>query len=144
MKLTVTTHIQRPLEEVFAFMSNLEHEVQWRPSLVEVKVTSGLPLRQGSTYRYVAKMMGRQLETGGEITAFEPNKGWSFKSTSGPFQGGGFVALESADGGTKVTLGGEGELGGLFNLAEPLMRGMMEKQFEADLANLKRLLESGA
>ena len=82
MKFTATIHIHSPLEEVFTYMSNIEHEVQWR-NLVDVKVTSGLPLRQGSAYRYVAKMMGRQLQTEGEITAFELNQGWSFKSTSG-------------------------------------------------------------
>jgi hypothetical protein len=50
MKFTATIHIHRPFEEVFTYMSNIEHEVQWR-NLVDVKVTSGLPLRQGSTYR---------------------------------------------------------------------------------------------
>ena len=141
MKVTATIHIHRPLEEVFTYMSNIEHEVQWR-NLVDVKVTSGLPLRQGSTYRYVANMMGRQLQTEGEITAFELNQGWSFKSTSGPIPLEGGVAVESADGGTKVTLGGEMKLGALLKLVEPILRGMMQKQLTGELQNLKKLLES--
>ena len=141
MKFTATIHIHRPLEEVFTYMSNIEHEVQWR-NLVDVKVTSGLPLRQGSTYRYVANMMGRQLQTEGEITAFELNQGWSFKSTSGPIPLEGGVAVEPADGGTKVTLGGEMKLGSLLKLVEPILRGIMQKQLTGELQNLKKLLES--
>jgi uncharacterized membrane protein len=141
MKFTATIHIQRPPEEVFTYMSNIEHEVQWR-NLVDVNVTSGLPLRQGSTYRYVANMMGRQLQTEGEITGFELNQGWSFKSTSGPIPLEGGVAVESADGGTKVTLGGEVKLGSLLKLVEPILRGMMQRQLTRELQNLKKLLES--
>ncbi|MBI3163847.1 MAG: SRPBCC family protein [Chloroflexi bacterium] len=141
MKFAATTHIHRPLEVVFTYMSNIEHEVQWR-NLVDVKVTSGLPLRQGSTYRYVANMMGRQLQTEGEITAFTLNQGWSFKSTSGPIPLEGGVAVESADGGTKVTLGGEMKLSGLLKLVEPILRGMMQRQLNGELLNLKHLLES--
>jgi uncharacterized membrane protein len=141
MKFTAAIHIHRPPEEVFTFMSNIEHEVQWR-NLVDVKVTSGLPLRRGSTYRYVANMMGRQLQTEGEITAFELNQGWSFKSTSGPIPLEGSMAVASADGGTKVTLGGEMKLGGLLRLVEPMMRRMMQKQLTGELQNLKKLLES--
>jgi hypothetical protein len=143
MKFTATIHIHRLFEGVFIYMymPNIEHEVQWR-KLVDVKVTSGLPLRQGSTYRYVANMMGRQLRTEGEITAFKPNQGWLFKSTSGPIPLEGGVAVESADGGTKVTLGGEMKLGALLKLVDPMMHGMMQKQLTGEMQNLKKLLES--
>ena len=140
MKTSSTIEIRRPIEEVFAFMSNIEHEVQWR-NLVEVKVTSGLPLRLGSTYLYVANMMGRQMRIEGKITAFEPNRGWSFESVSGPFPGKGNVALEPSHEGTKVTLGGEVNLRGLLKLFEPIMRGMLNRQVNGELQNLKKLLE---
>ena len=54
----------------------------------------------------------------------------------------GGVAVESVDGGTKVTPGGEMKLGSLLKLFEPIMRGMMEKQLNGELRNLKQLLES--
>ena len=140
MKMSGSIEIRRPIEEVFAFMSNIEHEVQWR-NLVEVKVTSGLPLRLGSTYLYVANMMGRQMRIEGKITAFESNRGWSFETVSGPFPGKGNVALEPLHEGTKATLSGEGHLSGLLKLFEPIMRGMLSRQFDGELQNLKKLLE---
>ena len=143
MKMSNSIVIRRPLEDVFAFMSNIEHEPQWRPNVMEVKVTSGLPLRQGSTYLYVVKMMNRQMRTEGKITSFEPNRGWSFESVSGAIPLKGNVALEPAHEGTKVTLGGEVTLRGLLNLFAPLMRGMMGRRVNGDLQNLKKLMESG-
>jgi uncharacterized membrane protein len=140
MKTSNTIEIRRPLEEVFAYLSNIENEGQWRPSIVDVKVTSGLPLRAGSTIRYVWKMMDQQIHLEARVTAFEANRGWTFESTSGsPVIG--YVACEPSNEGTKVTLGGETDLPGLLKLFTPIMRGMMIRQANSDLQNLKRLLE---
>jgi hypothetical protein len=54
------------------------------------------------------------------------------------------MAFERVAGGTQVTGTLVGEPGGFFKLAEPLLVSMIKRQFEADLANLKDLLESHA
>ncbi|NIN67786.1 MAG: hypothetical protein GTO63_24390 [Anaerolineae bacterium] len=106
-------------------------------------MTSEGPLGVGSRYTYVAQMLGRRLETAGEITEHEaPNKhGW--KATSGPvpeFQGG--FLFEALNGRTKVTMLVEGEPGGFVKLAEPLAIRMVRRQLEASLSNLRDLLEA--
>jgi hypothetical protein len=52
------------------------------------------------------------------------------------------ISFEPAEGGTKLTIGGEGETGGLFKLAEGMMQRRMEKEMETNLAGLKDLLEA--
>jgi len=54
------------------------------------------------------------------------------------------VTFERAEGGTRVTGTLVGEPGGFFKLAEPLLVSMVKRQFDADLANLKDLMESHA
>jgi hypothetical protein len=98
----------------------------------------------GTTYRYVSQLLGRRIETDGEITEYEPNSKYSFKSTSGPFPIEGDLALEAAKGGTKVTLVVEADIGGFFKMAEPLVVRMIKKQFETDVTNLKDILEAAA
>jgi hypothetical protein len=68
-----------------------------------------------------------------------------FESTSGPFPIEGGLTCEAAEGGTKVTLAVEADIGGFFKMAEPLVVvRTIKKQFEADVSNLKDLLEAQA
>jgi len=143
-RIEASVVINRPLEEVFAFVGNIENNPQWQSSVLESRATSEGPIGVGTTYRYVSQLLGRRIETDGEITEYEPNRKYSFKSTSGPFPIEGGFTLEAAEGGTKVTLAAEAEVGGFFKLAEPLVIRMMKRQFEADVGNLKDLLEAQA
>ena len=76
------------------------------------------------------------------VTEFEPNRKWAYKTTSGPFASAGSYSVEPVEGGTKLTLSGEAEVGGFFKLAEPVMAGMMKRTFETGLANVKDVLEA--
>ncbi len=75
--------INRPLEEVFAFVSAGENWSQWAAELVETRKTSEGPLGVGTTYTHVAQMLGRRIENGYEVTEYEPNSKVSMKATSG-------------------------------------------------------------
>jgi hypothetical protein len=54
------------------------------------------------------------------------------------------VTFESVAGGTRVDLILEGEPGGFFKLAEPVLVNLAKRQFDAALANLKDLMEAHA
>lgn len=141
-KLEKSVVINRPVEEVFAFAGNVENNPQWQSSVSEARVTSEGPVGVGTTYRYVAQLLGRQIDIEGEVTEYDPNGKYSFRSVSGPFPLEGALACEAAEGGTKVALRVEAEIGGFFKMAEPLVARMIQRQFEADMANLKDLLEA--
>jgi hypothetical protein len=50
--------------------------------------------------------------------------------------------LEPGGGGTRLTFRGEGEPGGFFKLAEPIVGRKAERQFRSDFETLKDLLEA--
>jgi hypothetical protein len=54
--------INRPLEEVFAFLANLENDAKWRREWVEAKNTSEGPLGVGATSCLVGEFRGRRIE----------------------------------------------------------------------------------
>ena len=143
-KIEISTVINRPVEEVFAATSNPENYPKWISTSREAKITSQGPVGVGTTYRAVATFLGRRIESDVEFTEYEPNRKIAQKSISGPFPAENSTAFERVDGGTRVTLALKGELGGFFKLAEPLLVSTLKRQVEADLANLKELMESGA
>ena len=143
-KAEVSTTIKRSVEDVFAVVSNFEHNAKWSSATIEDQITSEGPIGVGSTARLVSKFLGRRFENDAVITEFEPNRRVTMESTSGPFPIRGSLTLEPVEGGTRVETTFEVEPGGFFKLADPLVTRMAKRQFESDLANLKDLMEAHA
>src|SRR5262245_21494645 len=141
-KLEIDTVINRPVEEVFAFLSNPENYPKWVSGTSEVKITSEGPIGVGTTYRSVVTFLGRRIEGEIEFTEYEPNRGYALKTISGPFPLEDSVTFERVEGGTRVSETHVGEVGGFFKLAEPLLISLVKRQFEAEYANRKDPLEA--
>jgi uncharacterized protein YndB with AHSA1/START domain len=135
--------INRPVEEVFAYVADPEKATEYNGELVESKKTSEGPVGVGTTSTAVVKLLGRRIEATNEITGYEPNRKLVNKVTSGPVSGaeGGYT-FESVDGGTRLTFVVEADTSGIFKLADPLVSRMFKRQQETNLANLKDLLEA--
>ena len=134
--------INRPVEEVFSFVTNPENNSQWVSGLIEVKLTSPGPMGVGSTGTDVRQFLGRRIESTWEVTAHEVNRKSAFKVSSGPLPMEGTWTFEPVEGGTNVTFKVEGDPGGFFKLAEPLVGRIAKRQIENDHNNLKDLLEA--
>jgi uncharacterized protein YndB with AHSA1/START domain len=68
--------IDRPAEEVFAFVSDPKHDPQWHDTILEVTQTSERPLRRGSTFTavYQPQDSSATYELVAELTAYEPGR----------------------------------------------------------------------
>ena len=143
-KMQATVVIGRPIEEVFAYVVNATTWPKWQEGLLETEQTSEGPVGSGTTFKGTNQMMGQKMEWTSEITELETNKKVGHKIISGSMSVQQTLTFEAADGGTKFNLVAEGETGGLFKMAEPLVNRMMKKQLEANLARLKEILESQA
>ena len=54
-KLEVSEVINRPVEEVFAYISNPENDSLWQSDTAETEITSEGPIGVGTTYRDVTE-----------------------------------------------------------------------------------------
>ncbi len=143
IKIENSIVINKPVEEVFEFLANAENNPQWQSGTLDVRKTSEGPLGVGTTYTSVSRLLGKQLESTVEYTAYEPNTRVAIKAVSGPIPFQAETTFEAtAEGGTMVTTAGGGEVGGFFKLAEPLVSRMLQRQFNTDNANLKDYLEA--
>ena len=136
--------INRPIADVFAYLTEIENEPQWQSGVVEAHKDSEGPPAVGQPGTEVRQFLGRRMESTYEITAYEPDTKFGFKVVSGPIPMDGCYTLQSVEGGTTVTLAIQGEVGGFFKLAEAMVGRMASRQIQADFDNLKDLLEEGA
>jgi carbon monoxide dehydrogenase subunit G len=139
-----TVVVERPPDEVFAFLTDLANVAEWQSGAVEVRAPD-TELAVGTTYVQVLRFLGRRIEATIQVTEYEPGRRFSIKTLSGPVPFQVQHTLEpSGPGGTTLSVTLEGEPGGFFKLAEPLVIRNAQRQIENDFATLKRVVEARA
>jgi uncharacterized membrane protein len=134
--------INRPIEEVFAYVSDLRHSAEWQTGLLEVRKKTEGPLHVGTEFAFVRKFLGKKLESSNRFIEYKPNSLVTFEIPSGPVPGEASYLFESAPEGSKVTSKIEIRTEGFSRLAEPLVAASLRRDVQANLGTLKNLLES--
>ncbi|MCI0607473.1 MAG: SRPBCC family protein [Anaerolineae bacterium] len=143
-RIEIDLIINRPIEEVFAFVSNAENLPRWRTTALEVRKSFTGPLAVGSIFKGRFTFLGRRFEGNLEIIVYEPNRRYATRMVEGPFPLETHYILDATKIGTWFTFIVEGRPGGFFRLAEPLVVSLAKRFFESDLYNLKEMLEAEA
>ena len=137
--------IERPVEEAFAILANLENDVKWHSAFVEARNTSGGSLCVGARFLVFEGFLGRRTPGAEyEVTEYEPNRSAAWKTVSGPLRLRFRRTFERVDGGTQFAVRYEGEPRGLLKLAWPLITRMVQRMQGGDMRKLKALMEAHA
>lgn len=138
-----TVQIRRPVEDVFAVLTNVELTGRWYPARVEEWWTTEPPRGVGSIRRARVVVLGRAVENDAVVTAYDPPRLAAMKglSRNAPFE----VTLhfEPEDGGTRVSVDSAFHLTGVLKFIGPLFVRNYERSWARGLANLKRMMEAG-
>lgn len=138
----LTTHIYRPLTQVFTFVATPENDFQWQyGTLASAQISDG-EIGMGSLFRAVGHLLGRRIETIYEVTVFETNKSYGFKSISGPVDSYTLYTFEISEGRTKINLAAETNPRDLFKPDAAIVIKKLKKQHKENLAMLKSVLEA--
>jgi hypothetical protein len=142
ININLFTTIYKPIEEVFDFVSKPENDFQWQYGTLDSSgLTKGLD-QVGALFRSIGHLMGRRNLSAFEVTEYEPNSKFGFKSISGPLQSYTSYSLESARGVTKISLSTQANVVNFFQVDESKLEKTMKKQSRENLAILKNLLEA--
>lgn len=142
VKFEIQVTVERPVEHVFGYVTDVAKLPDWQSTLSEVRRASDGPLTVGATLVETRKFLARRWESTLKIVDYEPNRTFAMESVSGPMQYAMAYRFDRVNGGTKITLLGTGEPGPYFKLAEPLVSRAAEREFRGDLETLKDVLES--
>lgn len=144
MQFENSVTINRPVQEVFDYVTDLENSATWQGPILEAHQTSSGPTDVGATGSVKAKYLGRQMDLTTEVTSWNPPSSLTARSTGGPFPvelSYSFVAQGNA---TRLTMTSTIEPGGFFKLAGPALEPLMRRQIQSDLETLKTVLESSS
>lgn len=135
-----TVEIERPPEEVFAFVTDPASYPRWQPSLVRVEPGAPGPLRLGSEATEVRRFLGRELETTWTCVEHEPCTRSAIECADGPVPFRGTFVIEPSPAGTRFTWTVETR-GAASRLGGPLVGRATKRELAANAGRLKELLE---
>ena len=134
--------IDRPREEVFAFLVDFDRAAEWAPEITRVEMLTGGPLRVGSRYREMRWTSKGESHIDMEVTAFDPPGRYSAAFDAGGYHAT-FNYMFTPDGdGTRVEMSCIVRADGARKLLSPIITWLLRRQDKQKLRNLKRVLEA--
>ena len=144
MKVEKIIIVERPVETVFAFITDMRKVKLWLP-IENIRQTSRGPIGVGSTFAQEAQFMGQRFATTSVVTRYEPPHVFALKIMQGPFLLTNTMHCEpTPTGGTKLRIIGEADPGPTTKLLGPLVVPLVHKQLDTQISLLKRALETQA
>jgi uncharacterized protein YndB with AHSA1/START domain len=126
IKIEHSVVVDRPVEEVFAYATDVSEVPEWQTSALEARVDG--PMQAGATGAIVRKFLGRRMESTVRFDEYEPPRKFAIESTSGPVQFHVHQTYEPEGAGARINIVMEGEPGGFFKLAEPLVERAIRRE----------------
>ena len=134
--------VNQPIKKVFEFVTKPENDAKWYVGLESWDHTPGEPAGVGSTSQSKIRFLGIPFEVTWEVIGYEPPTKIKVKTIEAPVSIVAKYIFEAvAEGQTKVTVRGEADLLGLFDLAEPIVERIARRQWRGSFENLKDVLE---
>jgi carbon monoxide dehydrogenase subunit G len=136
--------INRPIDEVFAYVSDPRNESHWLPGASQISNVSDGPTHVGTTYDSVAHFLGRRMDFKVEVIDCTAPTDYGYRATHGPLVSYRRIHLEPADGdGTHVSMHLEAEgHRTILKMAEDLMIRAGQRHDQHGLENLRDILET--
>jgi uncharacterized membrane protein len=136
VEFDLEVRIDRPVADVFAYVSDVRNVPEWQQS-----AESAEWIEEGRRFRERRHFMGRTATIELEVTALEPDRRFDIRSANSPVQFEISHSFEAADGGTLLRAHGEAKLGGALRFAAGMAKRQAESQFRKDFERLKAVLE---
>jgi uncharacterized protein YndB with AHSA1/START domain len=136
-KIERTVTIHRPVEEVFAYICEVEHGPRYTSGQREAHKTSSGPMGIGSTFATSGKFLRGAAAF--EITEYELNRRLAWKAMSGA-RATTTWGFQPSGPSTRVTFTRVADAHGRFSLPQSLQEGFANRRVDQDLGALKELL----
>jgi carbon monoxide dehydrogenase subunit G len=141
--LVRSTTIARPIDEVFAVVTDVTNTGKWFPGDVVETWTTPPPHGVGSVRRAVFPAMGRRMENDATVTEFDPPHRGVLVGAQQGISWTGTVECTAVDDGTRLVFTFEAKASGAMRLLLGPFMNLYGNSWTTGLVNLKRMMESG-
>jgi len=134
--------INRPVEEVFAYVVDINSLHEWNGVIEDSWPIAGKPDDVGSTYMVKANIMGKIMEIPSEVVGYEPNRLYAYRAEgSMPYVD--TKHFEATPQGTRITehivMQSEGRIA---QLIDGIKLSISKRTHQQNLETLKSIMEN--
>jgi uncharacterized membrane protein len=144
VRLEFSIEIARSRDDVFAVVSNLENDPKWQAAVLQSERVTPGKTRPGTRFTQWVNLMGKRTRLDVEFQVFEPPERYLLQCVCGPLEFDTEVRFASMRRGTELEVLVSGKPTGVFRIAAVVLSKHRSAEIEADLGNLKGLLEAGS
>jgi carbon monoxide dehydrogenase subunit G len=139
-----TAVVNRPIEEVFAFLADGTNDPKFSPRVLEIAKTTDGPVGVGTVFKSTVKDAGMKTNREFEITEFQPPTRirWAERSKNQVTAPEGGYDLAANGGGTRVTVHNVLEGHGIGKLIAPLALRSARKSADQFAQAIKTAVEA--
>jgi uncharacterized protein YndB with AHSA1/START domain len=142
-----TIEIERPPEEVFAYVTDPARFAEWQRHVVSGGVEGSGPHVVGTRCTTTRRMGGTERTTTQEVTRIDPPRSWSVRGIDGPVRANVDVTVEPLDDGahSRMTISLEFVGRGIGRMIVPVfVHPTAAKEVASSCQTLKERLERGS
>lgn len=136
--------IMVPPQTVAAFAMEAENDPRWIGGIKSAHRLTEPPTGVGTRVARQAIFMGRRIEYVLEVTDYDPPERIAMRSIKGPFPMLVTYEFEARGGGTLASIRVQGDAGGFYRIASPLLAANVKRSITRDLERLQSLVEAAA
>jgi carbon monoxide dehydrogenase subunit G len=107
---------------VFAYLADFENSAEWDPGVVEARRLTGGPTAVGSRFELIALFRGKRQRFEYVVTEYEEGRKIALHGRGEKARSDDVIAVDGADGRTRIAYEADLRLEGLYRLAEPFLR----------------------
>ena len=132
--------VDRPIDEVFAFIGDFVNSAVWDPGVAEARNVTEGPIRVGTRYELIVVFRGRRLPMTYEVTAYEPPHRVVLRGTGATVNAVDDIRFEATSNGTRILYTADLRLKGPMRALEPFFKGAFEETGRHAMAGMKDAL----
>lgn len=135
--------VSSPADEAFAFVADAENNPRWQGGMRSCRWVTDPPIRVGSRYQQEARFLGRPITSTFEVTDLQPGRSITIRTLESTFPIEVTRSVESrGEHRTRVSAVVRGDAAGVFRIAEPVLRLLVQRSVRGDYRRLQRLLDA--
>jgi carbon monoxide dehydrogenase subunit G len=138
----LSVDIDRPLHEVWEYLTDPERVPEWQSSAESSHQVSEGPMRVGTRLRDERRFMGRRATSDVEVSEYEPEHLFTLHGLSGPVRFTVRHRLSVNGAGTRLDIEAEADPGGIGRFMRPVIERAAGHELRGDFNRLKEKLET--